>query len=602
MGIVAQATMVLTAAVILAYFIKVGPFRRPPMMSKIMDEEYDYIVVGSGSAGSVVASRLSEDKDNKVLLVEAGGHYEENPLFSIPLLSFGLHHSQYDWAYQTVPQKHSHFGVTERRGALPRGRVLGGTGMICFMQYTRGSKHDFDEWASNGCTGWSYRDVLPYFLKSEDIQIDELKSSPYHSKDGPMAVSGGRMTPLADLYMKAGRDLGYNITDYNGEEQNGFGRVQINTRNGKRSGPATEHLGNSIDRSNLHVVIRSFVTNVEINNKRATGAYIIKDGRKYFVKARKEVIVSAGAINSPQILMLSGIGPREHLNEMGIEIKRDLPVGQNLQDHMVLLMLSKINSSISITRTVAGSVWSRLKYLMFGKGPLSYFGTDGNSFIHLDETRIGKTYADIQMEFLSMLIPPNPFNYKQEVADEYFVDDGDTNIHGFTTAVFNTHPKSKGVIKLNSNDPFDYPDIDPMYLSDNRDIKELTAGMKLWENFIETPTMQSLNAKVDQMKLSICSEHDFRSDAYWECFVRHMAVTGYHPCCTNRMGADSDPSSVVDLQLRVKGLKGLRVVDASVFPNITSGNIQAPTIMIAEKAADLIRGKDTVEEFRKKLP
>lgn len=598
MGYLEQATFVLVLALFVTYYMymRTGVSKR----STSIDDEYDFIIVGAGSAGSVLASRLSEDKDSKVLLVEAGGHFDESMQFTVPALAFSLQNTQYDWAYYTVPQKHSHFGLKERRGILPRGRVLGGTSMINFLQYTRGSKHDFNEWASSGCTGWSYKEVLPYFLKSEDIQIDDLEASPYHSKGGPIAVSGGRVTPLADFYINAGKDLGYEPTDYNGEEQHGIGRVQVNIRNGVRSTPATEFFANNFERTNLHVAIRSFVTKVEIKNKIATGVFLIREGRKTFVKARKEVIISAGAINSPQILMLSGIGPEKHLKEIGIEPIQDLPVGQNLQDHMVLLMPSTINSSISVTRNVAENFWSKLKYSLFGKGPLSFCGTDGNFFFHRDESKKGITYPDIQLEFLSFLIPQNAFNYKDQIAKENIVYDH--NVHGFTIAVFNTHSKSKGEIKLKSDDPFDYPDIDPNYLSDISDVEDLKAGLKLWEKFIETPSMQKLNVRVDQAKLSHCSQHNFRSDEYWECYIRHMAVTGYHPCCTARMGPVADPSSVVDLKLQVKGIKGLRVVDAAVFPNVTSGNIQAPIIMIAEKIADSIRGKDTVTELRERLP
>ena len=581
--------LVALIAVFMAYYTEKGPFKRRSILTEEIDSEYDYIIVGAGSAGPVVAARLSEDKNVKVLLLEAGGHYDEHPLFHVPLHWLQLEKTEYDWEYYTEPQNVSCLGLNERRSYWPRGKVLGGSHILNAMQYTRGSKYEFDEWAANGCTGWSYEDVLPYFKKSEDIQIDEFKSSKYHGVGGPMAVSGGEVTPLADLYLKAGQELGYNITDYNGEDQEGFNKMQVTVRKGVRSSTALEFLGNTADRDNLHIAIRSFVTKLEIHNKRATGVYAIRNGRKRFVKARKEVILSAGGINSPQILMLSGIGPKEHLKELGIKVKADLPVGQNLQDHQRLFLFSRINTSISITAAMKESLVTKLKYHLFGTGPLSISGTDGSGFFYIDESNRGKTSADIQFIFSMTFFDGSAdfHNYNDEVLKEYFAEN--PNVEGFNMIVSVTHPKSKGTIKLRSTDPFDYPIIDPRYLTDPKDVKDYIAGIRMWEKFIATPTMQSIGASVEQTKLSFCSEHKFQSNAYWECFVRHLAVTVYHHSSTCKMGALTDPSAVVDPQLRVKGIKGLRVVDASILPNVTSGNINAPIIMAAEKLADMIR-------------
>ena len=597
MALLRQAFIFLVIAVIVSYYIKLGPFKHGSGEDESIDDEYDYIIVGGGTAGSVLAARLAEDKDQQVLLVEAGGHFEESPLSSIPFLSFGLQHSKHDWAYYTTPQECSHFGFNERRGFWPLGRILGGTSIINFMQYTRGSKYDFDDWALNGCPEWSYKHVLPYFLKSEDVMIESLKSSDYHSMGGPMAVSNEGVTHLDELFMLAHQDLGHAVTDYNGDNQIGVGRAQVNIRNGVRSSPAIEFLVKNTERKNLHIALNTFVSKVEIKEKTATGVSVIRNGRKIFIKARKEIILSAGAINTPQILMLSGIGPKEQLNEVGIKLVKDLPVGKNLQDKMAILMFTKINSSISITMDIAGSFWTKLKYILLGKGVLATTGTAAQGFFYIDETNKENTSPDIQMEFLRMLIPFNAFNYKDEISTEYFA--GNADVHGFTIILFNSHPKSRGVIKLRSSDPFESPDIDPRYLSDSSDVRLLLAGVRMWERFIETPTMQSLNASVDQMKLTFCSQHQFRSDEYWECYIRHVAVTSYQPCCTVKMGAESDPTSVVDPQLRVKGIKGLRVADASIFPNTTSGFAAAPVVMVAEKLADIIRDTDSVKQFRK---
>ena len=595
MSITRQALTVLIIAVAIFYYLRSRSIQKSTKLAEHLDKEYDYIIVGGGSAGSVVASRLSEDEDKKVLLLEAGGHYDENPLLSIPSEWLNLQKTDYDWAYLTIPQNVSCFGMNDKRSFWPRGRVLGGSSILNAMMYTRGSKYDFDEWSDNGCSGWSYKEVMPYFLKSEDILIDKLKSSRFHSSGGPLAVSGGRVTPLADMYMKAGEELGYNLVDYNAEDQDGFSHIQTNTRNGFRSSTSFEFLGKTAGRKNLHIAVRSHVTKVKIKNQKATGVYFIRDGRKVFIKAKKEVILSAGAINTPQILMLSGIGPKSHLKDLGIEVIADLPVGENLQDHVMLWLLTKIDFPYSITENLSESLWSKLKYALFGTGPIAFAGSDGNAYIHTDKTKKGKTYADIQMILFSKFPYKNNFNFREDIAKEYLAST--PNEEGFVTAVSLTHPKSRGTVKLQSKDPFDYPKLDPQYLTDRKDIETFTRGLKIWKQLMNTPTFKKLGINIEQSKLSICSHHNFLSDAYWECYIRHLALTVWHQCCTAKMGAITDTTAVLDPQLRVKGINNLRVVDASVFPNVTTGNTNAPTIMVAEKAADLIRGLTSVKKF-----
>ncbi|XP_052804567.1 glucose dehydrogenase [FAD, quinone]-like [Mya arenaria] len=594
-----KGTVVAVFAVIAYLFLTSSPAKeRKNVIEGNPDYEYDYIVIGAGSAGSVVSSRLAEDSENKVLLLEAGGHYDEMEEFHIPLKFAKTLRTKHDWAYFVEPQTSSSLGLNGKRAYWPRGKVLGGTGMINAMQYTRGSPFDYDEWVAAGCTGWGYKDVLPYFMQSEDLQIDSLKNSPYHSTGGPIGISEGYVTDLSEKFMEAGQSLGYEITDYNGEDQRGFSTVQKFIRNGVRSSTGLDYVGKE-KKNNLHVSLHSFVTKIDIQEKAAKGVYFIKNGRKLYAKARKEIVLSAGALSSPKILMLSGVGPKEQIKSFNIPIQADLPVGQNLQDHQVVFLLTNINRPLSITQSVEDSIWNKLNYAIRGQGPFATPGLDTSAFIHIDRSMEGRTHPDIQIIFWAKLLRDNIVNYNDKVAKEFF--EHDPNQHGFTTVMCTARPFSKGVIKLKSADPFDDPLIDSQYYTDKRDIDAMIGGIRVWEKLMETPVMTQLGASVNRMKLSICSHLEFQSDAYWECFIRHLSVTEYHHSGTCKMGPAKDSRSVVDPQLRVIGIKNLRVVDASVFPNITSGNINAPTIMIAEKAADLIRGKDTVSHLRRKL-
>lgn len=572
--------------------------KEPSYLTDELEEEYHYIIVGAGSAGSVVAARLSEDTDKKVLLLEAGEHYRNEPNVFIPAYATKLHFTEYDWEYYTEPQKVSQLGLKDSRGYIAAGKVFGGSNMLNGLQYARGSRFDYDEWSHNGCPGWSYKDVLPYFLKSEDNQTEGLGSSKYHASGGPLAVTIIKENPLVEVYMKAGSEAGYGITDYNGATQEGFSYMQLNVRRGTRSATSVEYLGLASDRKNLHIALRSFVSKIEIVNKTAVGVYVLRNMRKHLIKAKTEVIISAGAINTPQVLMLSGVGPKEHLDAVGIPVKADLPVGQNFQSHQSLLMFSKINTTHGIPECVRDSIWSQLRYNMFGTGPLS-ITSDGSAFFLIKEPDRGKNSPDIQFMFESYFPHVNIFNFKETVVQELL--NKDPNQHGFTTRISVTRPRSKGTVRLRSRDPFDYPVIDPQFLTEETDIKKFIAGIRIWEKIMETQTMRSLGVRIEQMKLSSCSQHQFRSDDYWDCFVRHVAFPMFHQSGTCKMGAEDDPANVVDAKLRVIGVKRLRVVDASVLPNVTSGNINAPTIMVAEKISDDIRGIDSVKEIRDKL-
>lgn len=564
-----------------------------------MYKTYDYIVVGGGSAGSVLAARLAEDRDVTVLILESGPSFGNNPSIYEPRRWLGQLLHQYDWNYVTEPQSNAFFGMKDRRGLWPRGHVFGGSGSINLLQYTRGSPIDFDNWEANGCSGWSYENVLPYFLKTEDMHIEEFKKSKYHNIGGEIAVRSGDESPLVDYFLNAGKELGYEITDYNGNAQEGFSKIQFNIRNGIRSSAGIEFYKSR--KENLHICYGCHVSKIMIENKRAVGVNFIQNNRKQIIRATREISLSAGTINTPQILMLSGIGPKDHLLELGIPVIADLPVGFNLQDHQQVGLCAKINKTISNTPESVNDLWNTLRYKVFGSGPQSTGGSLASAFIHLDKNNRGKLVADIQFVLFGHFIGMDVFNYKEEIAREMIPDQDQMKDHGFCTFIGLTHPRARGTIRLHSKDPFDYPLIDPKYFTDPQDVKDLIGGIRVWEQMMETKSFQELGVDINIMKKSFCSHHQFSSDNYWDCFIRHTAFTQFHPTSTCKMGPKDDASAVVDLELRVAGLDGLRVVDASIFPNVTGGNTNAPTIMVAEKAADIIRKKDTVNDLRRAL-
>ena len=597
-----QVQVILGLVTALIYYTNYVSKPIPSVATETLDSSYDYIVIGSGSAGSVVASRLSEDPESRVLLLEAGGEYSENPLYHIPFKFFDLQKTSADWGYYTVPQNESLLGLKDQQSFWARGKVLGGSSILNSLLYTRGSRHDYDEWESLGCTGWSYEYVLPYFLKSEDMKIDGLKSSKYHNTGGYLAVSAGGVTPLADKYLQAGKEIGYNIVDYNGESQEGFSESHNNVRDGVRSSTSLEFLGPAKDRENLHIGVKSFVTKINIENKVAKGVHLIRDGLKQYIEAKKEIVVSAGSINSPQLLMLSGIGPRAHLEEIGVPVIADLPVGDNLQDHTIMFLMTSFNTTGGFTSKNINSWLTEAQYKLFGNGILASTGIEATSFYCTNPApnKPKDCPADIQIVMYSAYLAGNTFNMRDGVAKEIVAEDPD-NTPGCTISVSHLDPRSVGKLRLRSTDPYEYPLIDPQYLTDRRDIDAVIRGVRIWEKYISTPTMQNLGANFDGVRLSFCRQHEFRSDAYWECFARHLATTVYHPSGTCKMGSVDDKTAVVDPQLRVKGVQNLRVADASIMPNIVSGNTNAPVIMIGEKAADMIRGKDTVAHLRNRI-
>ncbi|XP_062618979.1 L-sorbose 1-dehydrogenase-like [Saccostrea cucullata] len=571
-----------------------------------LNSTYSYIIVGAGSAGSVLANRLSEDLGSSVLIIEAGGSEDENDMMNIPFMAGDLQATKHDWAFRTIPQKHACFNMQGKKCTWPRGRVLGGSSSINYMHYTRGSRHGFDGWANEGAEGWSYNDVLPYFIKSEDIQISSLQNSPYHGIGGPLTVSDAKATPLSDIYRQGMKEMGYEVVDCNGEKQIGFCPGQETVKKAERWSTAKAFLRPAMTRPNLHVASNAYVTKILIKDKRAVGVSMIRNNVKHTIKAEKEVILSAGAINTPQILMLSGIGPKEHLESLKIPLVADLPVGENLEEHINVHMSFKDKTSSAFSPSPI-SFW---KYNTFKSGPLGKTHVEGSAFLDDQDSLLPfaqllfysvSGFPSMDENFLNTLnLDPEVLERMHEASKNSSVKPGGT----FLILCSLPHPKSRGKIRLQSVDPFDPPLIDPNYFEHPDDIKVLLKGINQLLKLANTTAFRTVGASqsdpFDEYFYPLCQDFPNESDEYWICRVKYNLVAMYHTTSTCRMGAADDKTAVVDPQLRVRGVSNLRIVDASVMRHIPSGNTNSPTIMIAEKAADMIRGIDSVKHIREK--
>ncbi|XP_062607233.1 glucose dehydrogenase [FAD, quinone]-like, partial [Saccostrea cucullata] len=545
--------MVLFAAFV--YYFMNAKHKTSEEANIVFNSTYDYIIVGAGSAGCVLANRISEDFGSSVLIVEAGGSENENEIMHIPVAAGGLQTTKQDWAFRTVPQKNAFFGLKDKISAQARGRVLGGSSSINYMVYMRGSRHDFDGWEQEGAEGWSYKDILPYFIKSEDIQIPTLKDSPYHGKGGPLTVSDGTATPLSDVYRRGLEELGYSVVDCNGKNQIGFCQAQETTRNGERWSTAKAFLRPAMNRPNLHVAVNSYVTKILIEKKTAVGISVMRDNLKHVIKARKEVIISAGAFNSPQILMLSGIGPKNHLQSLGISLIADLPVGENLEDHIKVPLLFRDNTTSSFQQ-LALSVF---QYLTFKSGPMSKSHFETHVFLKEEDSLL----PNMQMAFYSMLSMPSTahgftkmINWDPKITEGVYKAYADfmqtSNGGSFFTENILLHPKSRGTIRLQSTDPFDPPLIDPNYLDHPDDMKTLLKGMEHIMKLANTKAFRSIGASPSdpyEEYYPPCNKLQYPSEEYWVCRIRHYASGVWHQTSTCRMGALDDHTAVVDPQL-----------------------------------------------------
>jgi choline dehydrogenase-like flavoprotein len=531
------------------------------------EQGFDYLIVGSGTAGCVLAARLSEDRESSVCLIEAGPP-DRSPLVHVPAaVGMLINHKVLGWGYKTVPQP----GLKGRRILVPRGRVLGGCSSTNGMVYFRGHPKDFDDWAAAGNPGWRFREVLPYFIRSEDNP--EYAGSPFHGVGGPMRVAQvPRPNPLCHVFLEATASLGYpRCADFNGTlDPEGFNTRQGTIRDGRRESGVTAFLDPARKRDNLRIVTDALVTRLLLEDRRVTGIEMNQGNEVRRLRARREVILSAGAIGSPQLLLLSGVGPGGELNTLGIAVRHDLPgVGRNYHDHLAIGVLMRADSPESYGlswRRTPRNFWHLVEYLLFRRGPLGSNLFEATGFLR---TTDGLDRPDVQLVFQPARRNQTPFP----------IPIG----HGFAMNPLVLYPKSRGRLTLASPDPHAMPLIDPNLLGDERDLEPLVRSIVISRKIFAADPFRRFNPVEYAPGPAVQDEAGLRE------YIRSNAVTVHHPVGTCRMGPG--PDCVVDGQLRVHGIEGLRVADASVFPMLIGGNTNAAVVMVAEKAADLIRGR-----------
>ena len=531
------------------------------------DEVFDYVIVGAGSAGCVLADRLTEDRRSTAIVLEYGGS-DRSVFIQMPAaLSIPMNMKTYNWGYVTEPEPY----LAGRRIACPRGKVLGGSSSINGLVYVRGHALDFERWEEEGAKGWGYKKVLPYFRRAESFRGG---ADAWRGDTGPLATAHGRkLNPLYAAFIEAGREAGYAVSpDLNGERQEGFGPLDMTVRDGVRASAANAYLRPAMRRPNLKVLTHALATRVAFDGRRAVGVHYRGQGRELKAAARREVILCGGPINSPQLLKLSGVGQAAELSAFGIDVVADRRgVGENLQDHLEFTFQVASRQPITlyghtglVRRALIGAEW-----LMRGRGLGASNHFEAGGFIR---SRAGIRYPDIQYHFLPMAVAYDGSTLARE--------------HGFQAHVGPMRSKSRGWVRLKSPDPAEPPLIQFNYMSHADDWIEMRACVRLTREIFAQPAFDPYRGREIQPGAECVSDEAI------DTFVRERVESAYHPSCSCKMGSPADPSAVVDPETRVIGVEALRVVNSSIMPSITNGNLNAPTIMLAEKAADLILGSD----------
>nr|XP_019931011.2 glucose dehydrogenase [FAD, quinone]-like [Aedes albopictus] len=558
---------------------------------------YDFIVVGAGPAGIVIANRLSENPAVTVLLLEIGK--AEIPLLQqVPGVFFTQAATDYNYAYVTERQKKACLGLVDRRCAWHQGRGLGGSTIINDMLYTRGNRRDFDYWNATGNPGWSYEDVLPYFMKSEDAKIRDFDQNGFHGKGGFLSVEDAPYrTPIVEAFVRSAIQVGLPYVDYNGPEQYGTSYAQFTIKQGRRMSAGASFLQPIGDRKNLHILTKAWVTRIIFNKNRAIGVVYTRKKSVHKAKAKREVIISGGTFGSAKLLMLSGVGPKQHLEELGIKVFKDLPVGNELYDHPAVLgpvfTASKLNDQNENGDKVL-SIQNIVKYIL-GNGPLSSAIAEGFAYLKTPFAPYpDPNWPDV--ELVQLLSTPGDdytpaarryFRIEDETLETYFKPLYKKRAFMYLSIVM--HSTTKGSLRLKSKNPYDHPLFHYQYFEDDRDLRALVYAMKAAMKITSQKPFRDLGVEPYRTKVPGCTHLPFDTDDYWRCYAMTLTYVGYHFVGTCKMGPVWDRTSVVDHRLRVHGIRGLRVADVSIIPVAPSGHTSAYAYMIGEKAADIIK-------------